>query len=384
MDTPFKWTKQIASYFGGTTNGVTLVWPHHIADPGGVRRQFAHVVDIAPTVLDAAGIVQPASVDGAQQIPMEGVSLLPTLRSPDVPSPHREQYFELQGTFAYYRDGWIASSEPFRKPWLTGSAPPVFDPWGQATWHLYRADPDDDWTQIDDVAAQHPDILADLKARFHDVAERDHVFPIKVNATVLDPRPSLTAGRTELTYHPGIVALFPYEAPPVLNRSFAVTADVTTRAETRGVVVAMGGRFGGYALYVRDGRAVFAYNRLALGMERWTSPPLRPGRHALVFAFAYDGGGLGKGGTGTLSVDGIPTDAHRIARTIPLAFPWTEGFSIGLDDATAVDERYAADLPFAFDGRIATVRFHLGPVQLTARERDAVRTAVANAAAAAE
>jgi arylsulfatase A-like enzyme len=385
MDTPFKWTKQIASFFGGTTNGMTIVWPNHIADPGGVRMQFAHVTDIAPTLLDAAGIVAPTSVDGVAQIPLEGSSLLPTLRDGTVASAHREQYFELLGTFAMYRDGWIASSEPFRKPWQTGSAPPVFDPWAQATWHLYHVTPDADWTQIDDVAAANPDLLKSLQTRFEEVGTRDNVFPIKVNASVLDPRPSLTTGRTEFTYHPGIVEVFPYEAPPVLNRSYVITADVVTTRTSSGVIVAMGGRFGGYAMYVKDGRPTFTYNRLALNTDRWTSPDvLPPGRHQLAFAFTYDGGGLGKGGLGSLSVDGRPRVTHRIAATIPLAFPWTEGFSIGLDDATAVDERYAAQAPFAFDGTIDVVRVHLDPQRLTQADRMHVRRGLAEAAVAAQ
>ncbi len=385
MDTPFKWTKQIASYFGGTTNGMTIVWPKHIPDPGGVRTQFAHVTDIAPTILDAAGIVQPGTVDGVAQIPIEGTSLLPTMQSAGVPTAHHEQYFELLGTFAYYRDGWIASSEPFRRPWQTGSQPPVFDPWAAATWHLYHASPDDDWTQIDDVAGAHPDILKSLQERFMAVGMQDHVFPIKVNASVLDPRPSLTAGRTDFTYHPGILEVFPYEAPPVLNRSFEMVADVATTRTTSGVIVAMGGRFGGYALYLQNGRPTFTYNRLALETDRWTSSkPVAPGRHRIGFSFDYDGGGLGKGGTGTLVVDGVRAASHRINATIPLAFPWTEGFSVGLDDVTAVDGRYADRVPFAFTGSIEAVHVHVGPQRISHVDQETIRRNLADAALAAQ
>ena len=381
MDTPFRWTKQIASYFGGTANGMTIVWPNHIPDPGSTRNQFAHVTDITPTILDAAGIVQPASVDGAPQMPMEGTSLLPTLQSASAPATHHEQYFELLGTFAYYRDGWIASSEPFRKPWLTGSAPPEFDPWAHAVWHLYHVSPDADWTQTDDLAAAHPDILKSLRDRFYDVGMHDNVFPIKVNATVLDPRPSLADGRTDFTYHSGIVQVSPYEAAPVLNRSYTITADIETKRDTQGVIVAMGGRFGGYALYVQHGMPTFTYNRLTLETTRWTSPHvLAPGHHRIRFAFAYDGGGYGKGGTGTFAVDGITEATHHLVATVPYTFPWTEGFSIGLDDETAVDERYAAALPFAYSGTIDAVNIHIGPVLLTQAQRRDVRRHLAQAA----
>jgi arylsulfatase len=369
LDTPFKWTKQVASYFGGTKNGMTVVWPGHIADPGSVRQQFSHVIDVVPTILEACGITQPEEVDGVKQEPIEGTSFAYTFdkANASAPSQHHQQYFEMFGARAEYEDGWIAATDPFSVPWLILSNKFVKDPWNDAKWHLYHVTPDADWTEYTDVKAQYPDKLKHLQDLFLSDAQKYNVLPLNNLPTFFNARPSAIGNRSTVVYHPGIFALNQADTPNVLNNDYSIEGDVTVGASASGAIVANGGRFGGYSLWLKDGVPVYSYNLLEVQTSRWAGKaPLSPGHHLVKFNFVYDGGGPGKGGVGTLSVDGKPVDSHRIAHTTPGTLPWFEGLDIGADNSTPVDAQYK--VPNTFTGEIKSVTFHSGPMKLTEAE----------------
>ena len=210
LDTPFKWTKQVASYFGGTKNGMIVEWPGHINDPGGLRSQFAHVIDVVPTILEAAGIVQPEMVDGVKQKPIEGVSFNYTFdkANANAPSTHHTQYFEMFGTPGIYNDGWVAAAEPHAIPWKMVTNKPIVDLWESLKWHLYHVTPEDDWTEYADVQSQNPAKLKELQDLFVSEAEKNNVFPLDNTPSPFAARPSLIAGRSTVVYHPGIIGLY--------------------------------------------------------------------------------------------------------------------------------------------------------------------------------
>jgi len=370
LDTPFKWTKQVASFFGGTKNGMIVVWPHHINDRGGLRQQFSHVVDVDPTILEAAGITQPDMVDGVKQEPIEGTSFLYTLdqANANAPSRHHTQYFEMFGARAIYNDGWIAATDPFGAPWLAFANKPIDDPWGTAKWHLYHITPEADWTENDDVAAANPDKLKELQALFASEAERDHVTPLNNVPSFLNPRPSLIGARKTIVYKSAMVGLPFADSPNILNRSYRISGDITIPAAgATGAIVADGGYFGGYSLFMKNSHPAFSYNLIDLAMFRWSGPnAVSPGHHVIAFDFVYDGGGYGKGGVGTLLVDGKAVDHKRIPQTVPLTMPWFEGMDIGQDALTPVDSNYQS--PFRFTGAVNSVTFHLDPPKLTAAQ----------------
>jgi len=372
LDTPFKWTKQVASYFGGTKNGLIVSWPGHIGDPGGIRMQFHHVIDIVPTILQVCGIVEPDMVDGVKQNPIEGVSMAYTFdkANANAPSTHHTQYFEMFGSMGMYHDGWIASTNPYAIPWLLLLNKPVEDVWGKATWHLYRVTPEDDWTQYTDLKDKHPDKLKELKDLFVKEAEKNNVFPLNNVPKQLDLRTSLIGNRSRTVYNPGIVALDPYDTPNVLNNDYSIEADVTVPTNGgNGVIIANGGRFGGYSLWIDHGKPTFSYNLVMLGgTSRWKGPDtLTAGKHKVRFSFVYDGGGFGKGGVGTLSVDGRTVDCHRIDRTICCTLVWFEGLDVGADNSTPVDDQYT--VPNKFTGSIDQVVFNTGEMKLTTEQK---------------
>ncbi|HZV78661.1 MAG TPA: arylsulfatase [Candidatus Binatus sp.] len=366
MNTPFKWTKQVASYFGGTRNGMVVEWPGHINDPGGMRQQFHHVIDVVPTILDAVGIVQPTMVDGVQQKPIEGVSFKYTFykANANAPSNHHVQYFEIFGSPGIYSDGWVAATEPHAIPWTPLSNKPTADIWGTAKWHLYHVAPDDDWTEYTDVQSKYPDKLKELQALFVSEGEKNNAFPLNNTPSFFDARPSLAGDRTTIVYHPGIVALNQADTPFLLARDFSIEGAITVPAGgANGVIVADGGRFGGYALWLDHGKPAFSYNFLELETFRWKGTSvLSPGAHKIVFSFKYAGPGFGKGGVGTLTVDGATVDTKQIPHTIPQTMPWFEGLDVGMDNSTPVDENYK--VPNAFTGTISQVTFRMGPLQI--------------------
>jgi arylsulfatase A-like enzyme len=383
LDTPFKWTKQVASYFGGTKNGLIVVWPGHIGDPGGIRTQFHHVIDIVPTILQACNIVEPTEVDGVKQQPIEGVSMTYSFdkANANAPSPHHTQYFEILAAWAIYHDGWVAAVDPSNAPWLVLSNKPIADRWETATWHLYNVAADADWTENTDVAAQYPDKLKEMRALFETEAQRNNVFPIDNSPSFFDARPSLIGDRTTVTYHSGLVALNQADTPLILNSTYTIDGDIVVPpGGANGVIVADGGRFGGYALWLRDGRPAFSYNMIDIATTRWIGQSkLAPGHHVVSFHFDYAGPGFGKGGTGTLSVDGKTVATNKIEHSVPSTLPWFEGLDVGADYSTPVDSMYQS--PNKFTGTINAVTFHTTPMQLaTQAQRTEYARALYNAA----
>ncbi|HTU82011.1 MAG TPA: sulfatase-like hydrolase/transferase, partial [Candidatus Acidoferrales bacterium] len=371
LDAPFKWTKQVASFFGGTRQGVVIVWPRRITDAGGIRNQFHHVIDIAPTVLEAAGIRQPDSVDGVVQRPIEGVSMLYTFdrASADAPSTHHTQYFEMVGVPAIYQDGWMASVVPICPPWEPFCKNPnASKPWDGAKWELYHVA--DDWTQYENVAASNPAKLQELEQLFVAEAQKYNVFPLNSNrpAMAFSQRPGLKAGQTRFEYDSSILNLPAALAPNLLNASYTIAADVTLPASANGVIVQQGGHFGGYALAVKAGRPFFAYNTLALSTTEWVANSAAgAGRHRIVFTFKSDGG-VGKGGLGTLFLDGKAIARNRMNASIPALVPIDEGFSVTRSNVTPVSHDYQT--PFDFDGVLNSLVINRIPDTLTPEQRN--------------
>jgi arylsulfatase len=363
FDTPYKWTKEVASHFGGTRQGMAMAWPKHIADGGDVRPQFHHVIDIAPTILEACGLQQPLEVDGISQRPMEGVSMVYTWDRANAraPTTHTTQYFEMFATRAIYHDGWIAAAPSPTPPWELAKHP-VPDPVNAFKWELY--DLDHDWTENHDLAADRPDKLRELQQLWVAEAQKYNVFPLDDNVVerLRQSRPSPAAGRTTFTYAGELSNVAWGAAPDVLDRSYKMTADIEVpRDGAEGVLVTDGGRFGGYGFYLVHGKPIFTWNLLALAKVQWQGKDaLSPGKHTLAFAFKYDGGGPGKGGQGTLTVDGKDVDTRRMEKSIPIILPWDEAFNVGVDTGTSVaPEEY--QVPFRFTGRLAQLKIELEP-----------------------
>jgi arylsulfatase A-like enzyme len=363
MSTPYKWTKQIPSYFGGIRNGMAIAWPGHIGDPGGIRNQFHHVIDIVPTILEATGIRAPEQVDGITQTPIEGVSLAYTFDKANAgaPSTHKTQYFEMFGNRALYHEGWIASTVPYREPW-NGTAPTPKDVVNGVKWELF--DLAKDWTQNNDLSASNPDKLKELQDLFWVEAAKYQVLPLDASALTrfILPRPSIVAGRDEFTYTKPIVGVPLGTAPSVLNKSFTITADIEVPASGGdGMLVTAGGRFGGWGFYLLKGKPVFVYDLLDLARPKVEAEAaLTPGKHKVEFAFKYDGPGLGKGGTGIITVDGVEAGRGTFPHTVPFALEASETFDVGSDTGTGVND---ADYqtPFAFDGKLNKLTLKLLP-----------------------
>ena len=389
FDTPFKWTKQVASHFGGTRQGMAISWPGHIKDVGGIRSQFHHVIDIVPTILEATGIKAPDTVDGIKQRPIEGVSMVYTFTEPNAPSTRTTQYFEMAANRGIYHDGWMANTTPFAPPWdlATGKLPDVVDGY---KWELYHIT--DDFSQYNDLAAKMPDKLKEMQALFLTEAAKYNVLPLDNTAFVRlqTPRPSAVAGKTLFTYTSEVSGIPVGSAPDILDKDFTITADVTVPKEgAEGMIVTMGGRFGGYGFYLQKGKPVFVYNFLDMERFRWEGGiggrigediggrALEPGKHTLVFDFKYDGPGPAKGGVGVLTVDGKEIARKTVAHTIPLLMTIDETLDIGSDTRTGVDDSY--QLPFRFTGTINKVTFKLGPSQLSAEDQRAAAEALARA-----
>lgn len=353
-NTPFQYGKQVASSAGGNTNPLVIHWPKGIQQAGGVRTQFHHVIDIAPTVLEAAHIPQPRIVNGITQQPMEGVSLLYSIAQAGEASPHKVQYFEIGGNRGVYADGWFAGTV-HRAPW---EAKPRAD-LANDKWELYHVA--EDFSQAKDLAASNPEKLKEMQALFLSEAAKYHVLPIddrsveRMDAAVAG-RPDLMGPRTSLTLYPGAVPMAENAFINIKNRSFSVAADVEIPAAgVKGAIIAQGGRFGGWSLYVKDGHAAFAYNWL--GRETYkivASDRLPMGPATIRFEFAYDGGGRGKGGVGTLYVNDKKIAEGRIDKTIPNVFSPDEGVTVGDDEETPVTDDYPARLN-QFTGKLIKI-----------------------------
>lgn len=360
MDTPFQWTKQVASHWGGTRNGTIVHWPNGIEEKGGLRSQFTHCIDLAPTILEAAGLPEPTMVNGVLQTPMEGTSMLYAFGDQDAVERHNLQYFEMFGNRGIYHDGWSAVTK-HRTPWdMVGGGTIAFD---DDVWELY--DGASDYSQARNLAAEHPDRLHQLQRLWLIEAVKYNVLPLddrtadRVNADIAG-RPTLIHGTSQLLFS-GMGRLSENSVINIKNKSFSVTTELEIPEKgANGVVIAQGGRFGGWTLYLRDGRAKFVYN--VLGIHEFATvadKPVPAGTHQVRMEFAYDGGGLAKGGEVTLYYDGTRVGAGRVGATQAMIFSADETTDVGYESGTSVSPDY--DLHSSrFTGKINWVQIDVG------------------------
>jgi arylsulfatase len=359
MNSPYQWTKQIASHWGGTRNGTIVHWPKKIEEKGGLRSQFTHVIDIAPTILEAAGLPEPVMVNGVLQSPMEGKSMLFSFNDSEAPERHDLQYFEMFGNRGIYHKGWSAVTK-HRTPWLMVEKAPPFD---EDNWELY--DGSTDFTQANDLSKDMPDKLANLQRLWLIEAAKYNVLPLDDRtAERLNPdlagRPVLVRGDSQLFYgHMG--RLSEHSVVSIKNKSFSVTADLEVPDEhAAGVIIAQGGRFGGWSLYAKDGKARFVYNVLGIQQFRIEATERIPaGKHQVRMEFAYDGGGLAKGGGVTLFYDGKKVGEGRVEATQPMIFSADETTDVGRETGTPVTADYTTR-DSKFTGKIDWVQIDLG------------------------
>ncbi|MBM4220937.1 MAG: arylsulfatase, partial [Gammaproteobacteria bacterium] len=361
FNAPFSWTKQVASDFGGTRNGLVVHWPKGIKSKGGIRTQFSHVIDVAPTILEAAGLPEPKIVDGTPQIPIEGVAMNYSFDDAKAKERHTTQYFEIAGNRAIYHEGWLARTI-HRAAWEREPRRPL----QQDIWELY--DVNNDFSLATDLAAKNGGRLKELQELFMQEGRKYHVLPLDDRAleraiAAKVGRPDLMEGRTSLTLAEGMTGMMENVFINVKNHSFAITAEVEVPADGgNGAVIVQGGRFGGWALYVKNGVPAYDYN--FLGMQRTSiagSQPLPAGKSTLRFDFAYDGGGPGKGGTGTLSVNGKQVAQGRIEHTQAAIFSADETADVGIDLGTPVVEAIGSEQKSKFTGRIPKVTVEIKP-----------------------
>jgi arylsulfatase len=376
-DTPFMWTKQIPSNYGGTRNGVIVSWPKRIKDVNQIRSQWHHVIDVAPTVLEAAHLPEPKSVEGTVQNPIEGVSMVYTFDNAKAKSTHKTQYFEIFGNRAIYHDGWFAGTI-HRAPWEMKVRRPLKDD----IWELY--DTRNDFSLTNDLAEANPKKLKEMQEAFIKEAIKYRVLPIddrvleRVNAE-LAGRPDLMAGRTSLTLTLGMDSMSENVFINIKNRSLSITADVEIPQEgANGVILAQGGRFGGWTFYLKDGKPVYCYN--FLGLQEFkvaATQAVAPGKATIRMNFDYDGGGLGKGGIANILVNGAKVASGRIERTQPMVFSADETAAVGVDDATPVTSDYK-ERDNAFTGKILKVVIDVKPMgEAVKAEADEARNRLA-------
>lgn len=392
FDTPFDWFKQNASRLGGINQNMVVSWPARIKDKGALREQFVHVIDVVPTILEVAGLRAPDTVDGIKQAPIEGTSFAYTFdpKNAKAPSRHTTQYFEMMGQWALYKDGWLLSTKVNRAPWEAfGAANP--DPLNNQVFQLY--DLSKDFTQADDIAAKNPQKVAQMRQAFVAEAKKYQVLPLdaSVAARIVAPRPNITAGRSEFVYTRPMTGLPQGDSPNLLNSSYTITADIEVPAGgAEGMILTSGGRFAGYGFYLKDGKPVFLWNLVDLKRVRWEGPDvLAPGRHTLEFDFKYDGlgigtlafnnmSGVGRGGTGTLKVDGKAVQTIALPHTLPMILQWDEAFDIGSDTLTGVND---ADYtpPFRLTARLNKLTIKVDRPQLGKADIEKLETARATA-----
>jgi len=378
FDTPFDWFKQNASRLGGINQNMVVSWPARIKDKGALREQFVHVIDVVPTILEASGIKAPQMVDGIKQAPIEGTSFLYTFdaKHAKTPTRHKTQYFEMMGQWALYDDGWLLSTKVNRAPWQAfGPANP--DPLDNQQFQLY--DLRKSWNQENDIAAQNPAKVKEMRAKFVAEAKKYQVFPLdaSVAARIVAPRPNITAGRSEFVYTRPMTGLPQGDSPLLLNTSYTVTADIEVpEGGAEGMILTSGGRFGGYGFYLLKGRPVWLWNMVDLERLKWEgTEALSPGRHTIEFEFKYDGlgagtlafndfSGVGRPGVGTLKVDGKEVATKKMDRTLPMILQWDESFDIGSDTLTGVND---ADYkpPFALTAKLNKLTLKLDRPQLS-------------------
>src|SRR5687768_1048647 len=360
MDTPYQWTKQVASHWGGTRNGTIVHWPRGIAARGEVRSQFHHVIDVAPTVLEAAGLPQPKVVNGVAQQPIEGVSMAYSFDGASEADRHETQYFEMFCNRGIYHQGWTAVTR-HSVPWLVGPGPlPALS---DDVWELY--DTNTDWSQAHDLAAEMPEKLAELQQLWLEQAREYNVLPLddrrveRFNAELVG-RPELVKGSNQLLFG-GMGRLSENSLLNIKNKSHSVTAEVVVpESGAEGVIVAQGGAFAGWSLYAKAGRPTYCYN--LLGLQRFkieAETAIPPGTHQVRMEFAYDGGGPAKGGMVTIYLDGDKTGEGRIEATVPLIFSADETADVGRDTASPVSDDYEGETS-VFTGTVNWVQVDLG------------------------
>ncbi len=356
MDTPYQWTKQIASHWGGTRNGAIVSWPNGIKSKGEVRSQFSHVIDIAPTILEAAGLPEPTSVNGVQQRPIEGTSMLYAFDDAKADERRTVQYFEMFCNRGIYHNGWTAVTR-HSIPWV-GTAMPAFD---DDVWELYAPD---DWTQSRNLAAQQPDKLRELRRQFLLEAARYNVFPLddrrfeRFNPDQAG-RPQLIHGSTQMLFG-GMGRLTENSVIPIKNKSFSISGEIVVpQGGANGVIIAQGGSFGGWALYLHEGRPAFCYNLFGLQQfKTYGKDPVPAGEHQVRMEFTYAGGGLGKGGDVKLFVDGAEVGSGHVDATVPMVFSADETTDVGNDSATPVSDDYTPKTS-EFTGRVRWVQIDI-------------------------
>lgn len=368
-DTPFTWTKQVAGSYGGTRNGMVMFWPKGFKDKDQIRSQWHHVIDIAPTVLEAAHLPQPTEVNGTKQIPIQGVSMVYTFDDSKAKDRHTTQYFEIFGNRAIYHDGWLAGTV-HKAPWESKPRAALKDD----KWELY--DTTNDFSLVNNLAAANPKKLKEMQDLFLQEAIKNHVLPIddrvneRLNASMAG-RPNLMAGRTSLTVYEGMKGMAEDVFINIKNRSFTITAEVNLSAQnTNGVILAQGGRFGGWSLYMLQGKPVFTYNWL--GIHRYTiasTQKVAVGNAIIKFEFDYDGGGIGKGGIGRIVVNNTKVAEGRIDQTQGMIFSVDDFADVGMDEGTPVSEDYGIAYPYNFTGKINQIVIDIQPINISADDQ---------------
>lgn len=359
MNSPYPWWKQIASQAGGTRNGMVVSWPARIRDGGTFRSQYAHVSDVAPTILEAAGVKAPDTVQGVKQQPIDGISLAYSFAAPNAPSARRTQIYEMMENFGIYHDGWMAGTLPKRMAWEVGVGEDRKLGVGPENrkWTLFNLDRD--FTTANDLAAKNPAKLKELQDLFWKEAAANNILPIHDYSQGAEGRPTMGGNRTEFTYYAPLSHLNEDAAPHTIGKSFTIDADVDLAAGSQGVLVTQGGRFGGYAFYLKDGVPVFHYN--AVGTDQFTiraEQSVAAGRHTLSTTFQADKREPGSGGMLTISIDGKLVGSGRIGRTIRGWMSHTEGFDVGMDTITPVNGDYTI-ASSRFSGTIKKLVFKL-------------------------
>jgi arylsulfatase len=371
---------------------MAVSWPARIKDKGGLRSQFCHVIDIVPTIYEAANITPPEMLDGEHEIaqegrerlkqkPIGGVSFVYTFDDAKAPTRHSVQYFEIVGNRAIYKDGWMASTTPLRLPWVTIGFEPNPDDF---KWELYNIN--EDFSQANNLVDKHPEKLKELQDAFDVEARKYNVYPLDSSfGSRADPaiRPSLTRGRSEFTYFPGMIRIPEGSAPDFKNKSWTAAAEVTIpEGGANGVLATMGGRFGGWALLMQDGKPEFAYalsNQPDHKFRAASSVPLAPGNHIIRVKFVYDGGGIGKGAVANLLVDEKEVAQARIPQTVGIRFSLDETFDVGQDTGTPVLESYDDKMPFKFTGELKKIVVVLEPQKLSEEEQQRLHEQLAKA-----
>ena len=363
---PFQWGKQVASHLGGTRNPMVIRWPARIKDGGAVRSHFTHCIDIGPTILDIAGIPAPTHVDGIEQQPMHGVSFASSMDDPAAPERHTQQYFEIVGYRGMYKDGWWLSMMPPRIPWdlrpeaMQRLAPGVWDPEQDATELYYLPD---DFSQNRDLAAEHPEKVAELKELFWEEAEKYKVTPLLGGLSIFFGLLPPIGTQTRFTYYNDVQNVASGMIPRIYNRSYAISAEVVIpEGGAEGVIVAEADHLGGFSLFVEDGKLKHTYSMMGVAVYRQESEgPLPTGEVTLRMEFEADSPTPATGGDVRLFANGSEIGKGRMDNTVPVRFSGYAGMDIGRDHGGVVDRGYADKAPFAFTGTIKKVVFDLKP-----------------------